>query len=308
MSRFLTWKFGGGLLNDILSVLGVAGVVIAMTEYFDKLKPLNDLIKASDFSLPGVIVVAFLWGLIKNWPKKSFEYQVCGRDVRVRLVVGDIFKQDGALIVPINNEFDAFLGGSVEKSNSIKAQVVKRFFGGDRDILEQKLKKRLTSDIYKEAFVGGAYAMGTTVTVEQNERRFYLTVNSFKKNAERVEARDEDLVPTLSGLWAHLAEYCAKGNVTIPILGTGNGRMKMQREDVFKEIVRSFIASCSEKSYCDRLNIVVRPQDVQDCNIDIDSLDEFLEFSCKYATCDNPYSRPSGTAVPAAGPQQQLGG
>jgi hypothetical protein len=143
--------------------------------------------------------------------------------------------------------------------------------------------------------------MGTTVTIEQNKRRFYFSANSVKINLKRVEARPDDLVPTLSGLWTYLTDHGAKGDVIVPMLGTGNGRLAMQREDVFKEIIRSFIASCSTKCYCDRLTVVMSSDDVEKCNIDVEMLSEFLELSCRFATFSNRETARTGTAVPIAG-------
>ena len=137
--------------------------------------------------------------------------------------------------------------------------------------------------------------MGTTVLIQQKDRRFYFAANSKRINESRVEARQVDLLPTLSGLWAYLATFGAKEELVIPILGTGNGRLSMPREEVFKEIVRSFIASCSEKSYCEKLTIVIRSEDVDHCEINVDILDEFLCLNCKYATFSSNQGQPSGT-------------
>jgi hypothetical protein len=299
MDRLFTRKFLWPFLKDFLSVLGVEEIFVAIVGFFDVLKPISDFFKASHLGTFLVFLgAAAIWAVVRNWPRNEFEYRVNGRDIRMRLVIGDIFKQEGSLVVPINSEFDAFLGGSVAKSNSVKAQVISRYFGGDKEILSEKLKKQLKRDIYKVSRVGTTYAMGTTVSVEQNDHKFYFAVNSVKTNHQRVEARKEDLVPALSGLWAYLVDHGSKGDVVVPLLGTGNGRLSMPREDVFKEIVRSFIASCSEKSYCDRLTIVIKPNDIKKWEINIDMLAEFLLFQCRYATFDNRQGRPTGNPVP----------
>lgn len=295
--RLITWKRCWAFLVDSFSVLGLFGAIITVTGFFDQLSAANNALKSS-LSLALMLLAAIVWGILKNRPRSKFEYKMAGKDVRMRLIIGDIFSQAGAIVVPINDEFDAFLGGSVLKTSSIKAEVIKRYFEGDSSKLSEKLRRQLVKEEYETSKNGAAYKMGTTVMVEYGRSKFYFTANSRKVNKTRVASRNDDLTPTLAGLWSHLANYGAKGEVAIPLLGTGNGRLPMTREDVFKEIVRSFVASCSEKSYCEMLSIVIRPIDVQQCEIDIEMLNEFLMLNCKYATfASDISSRAVGTAV-----------
>jgi len=283
MQRFFTWKIFLSFLKDAFSVLGAFGIITTVTSFFDQLNTTNNLLKSSP-SLLTVLVIAVVWGVFNNRPRTKFEYKLNNKDIRMRLVIGDILKENGSVIVPINNEFDTSLGGSVTRSDSIKAQVIKKFFDGDSGKLGDKLKGKLKNTIYNALKDGSGYKMGTTLTIEQGGKKFYLSANSRKINKSRVVAREEDLVQTLSGIWEYLANYGAKENVVIPLLGTGNGRLGKPRGEVFKDIVRSFIASCSEKSYCEKLTIVIRPEDVEQYEINIDELNEFLCLNCKYAT------------------------
>ena len=283
MQRFFTWGKFWSFLKDALSVIGAFGVIVTMTSFFDQLKSINDILKSS-LSLLTVLVIAVIWGVVNNRPRTRFEYRLDNKDIRMQLVIGDILGEHGSVIVPINNEFDVSLGGSVVRSGSIKAQVIEKFFNGDSKELGDKLKNKLKNNIYNGLKDGTCYKIGTTVTVEQGDKKFYFSANSRKINKSRVMADEEDLVPTLSGIWEYLANYGAKENIVIPLLGTGNGRLGKPRGEVFKDIVRSFVASCSEKSYCEKLTIVIRPEDVEQYEIDIEELNEFLCLNCKYAT------------------------
>jgi hypothetical protein len=131
----------------------------------------------------------------------------------------------------------------------------------------------------------GTYKLGTTVRIETDDKKntFYFVVNSHKLNDSRVEASESGLSVTLSGLWSYISTYGAKENIAMPLLGTGNGRLKMPREEVYKEIVRSFIASCSGKNYCERMTIVVREDDIAKYKINVDELVEFTKLNTKYA-------------------------
>lgn len=282
MKRFLHWRNILSFLWDLFFIPGVVFVAVtAITSFFDQLMWINNLLKTS-LMLLSLFFISLIFAVIKNWPKNKFEYKLGNKDTRIGLVIDDYFKQHGSFIVSVNDEFDIGLGGTTLKSKSIKSQVIFNFFDGKCEDLAAKVKKQLSRNLYKHQKNGVKYKMGTTVCIEKDTNKFYLTVNSIKNKNQRVEARKEDFDMVLAELWTFLANHGSKGDIIIPLLGTGNGRISLERRDVFKEIVRSFIASCSEKTYCDKLVIVVNPKDVDSCELDIDDMNEFLKSQCKY--------------------------
>ncbi|TXH01628.1 MAG: hypothetical protein E6P95_01445 [Candidatus Moraniibacteriota bacterium] len=230
-------------------------------------------------------VSALVYALIKNRPRNNFLFKVNNRDVELALKVGSIEKINSAYIVPVNSEFDMNLNGSVKVATSVKSMVIKKFFAGDSSLIQKRINQELRSKVYTTQKDGGKYKIGTTVRIETEDRKnvFYFVVNSHKLNDKRVEASEDSLAITLSGLWSYISTHGAKEHIAIPLLGTGNGRLKIPREEVYKEIVRSFIASCSGKSYCEKLTIVIRDEDVSKCKINIEELVEFTKLQTEYA-------------------------
>ena len=93
----------------------------------------------------------------------------------------------------------------------------------------------------------------------------------------------ENLRESLAKLWYYISEKGSKGDIVIPLLGTGKGRLGDKREDIFLEIIRSFITSCSSGTYCDKLVIAIYPPDVTNHRIDLNYLQSLLKHSCKSA-------------------------
>ena len=98
-------------------------------------------------------------------------------------------------------------------------------------------------------------------------------------------------------MWYWISERGDKGVLIAPIFGTGHARIKIKREEVIKSIVRSFIASCSSKTYCDKLVIVLHPRDVISHQIDVEAIASFIEYSCKYAQFDLDIKENIGTGL-----------
>jgi hypothetical protein len=68
----------------------------------------------------------------------------------------------------------------------------------------------------------------------------------------------------------------------MPVLGTGFSRLPETREQVVREIVKSFVAAYSDCVFADRLTIVLSPKDVADHKMSLAELGAFLEHVCFY--------------------------
>lgn len=283
--RWFTLKRFWSMVKDIMSVIGFLTIVITIVEFFPSLFWISSSLKNQSFLLT-YIIFSIIYGVIKNVPKNTFIFKINNRDIELGLSIGNIESTRSAIVVPVNSEFDMNLNGSVRSAQSVKSMVIKKYFAGDHNTVEQKISAQLATPFYvTQKENGSKYKLGTTVRIETDDKKksFYFVVNSHKLNDSRVEAQEDGLSMTLSGLWSYISNYGAKEHISIPLLGTGNGRLKIPREEVYKEIVRSFIASCAGKSYCDRMTIVIKDKDVTKCQINIEGLVDFTKLQTEYA-------------------------
>lgn len=288
IKRLFTWGKGKEIASDILSSLGLFTVIITITSFFSALDLINTSLK-TPYSLICISALSIFYSLFKNWPKTTYEYKLADKDIRIKMVIGDVFDELGAIVIPINSSFDVDLGGTVMSTGSIQAQVIKKFFESKMHGLQKSLNSRLTDP--------APHKIGTTITIDKNGHKFYFLASSKKINNNHVETTKEMLTTALIGLWVYLSQHGIKGQIIIPLIGTGNAKISLARSDVFKEIIQSFIASCHEKTYCDILTVVISNTDVHNCNINIDELDEFLRFSCKHFNTHKTSTTPIGTPL-----------
>ena len=286
------------VLKDATSVLGLFAMFVSLIQFFPSiLSHLEFLQRAT--SLLFVFLIALAFALMKNRPRKYFNFKLNNRDVEIVLWIGDIADLPYSLVVPVNTEFDMDLNGSVATATSVKSMVIRKYFGGDHNNLRRMLQKELRGMIYTSQKDGDRYKIGTTVMVEAKDksRRFYFVANSHKQNQRRVRADAADFYTVLNCLWSFISTHGAKEDIAIPLLGTGNGRLSLTREEVCKEIVRSFITSCAEGIYCSRLAIVIRSEDIMKCNINIENLIEFIKLQTQYADFSERDTRRIGEPV-----------
>jgi hypothetical protein len=257
---------------DIVSWLGIFWLFVEIFSYSTNGN--TDAIFKNVYLFSTVFVLICISSFAKNRPRTSFKYNLRNKDNYIEVKVGDAFKNSGALVIPVNNEFDMSLGGNVERSNSIQNQVIQKFYAGKVD--------HLKSDISAKVTAGQKYEIGKTIEVEQNGKKFYMTVNSIKKENDRVVSEIDDFIQALSGLWQYVSLESGRNvNLTIPLINTQHGRnSSLTREGVIKEIITSYIESSKNFNICENLIISIHPTDLIKSNIDLDEINDFLKFSC----------------------------
>ena len=90
------------IISTILGVFGALWLVVEIVDYFGGEKNAEKMRSLWWLFLLVAIVIC----TIRLWPKKRFSYLVDGRDITIELVIGDIFNEEGPIIVGSNTEFE----------------------------------------------------------------------------------------------------------------------------------------------------------------------------------------------------------
>ncbi len=284
------------LINNLLFSLGTLWAIVEPVSYFasdnagDKIKSLWWLF------LLGALVMT----IYKSWPKTKFLFQLCNRDVQVEVTITDIWKTSGCIIIPVNNRMTVNQDGNILDSGSILCQLIQRFYDNKPETLQHEIDKILQAEYYASRVIRpGEYKMGTMVQVGAGGRKFYLVVNTTLNNFNRSHSTKENLDECLNEMWYYLSEGGLKADFVIPLLGTGKGRIDMSRFEVYKEILLSFIASCSGKTYCDKLTICIHKSDVKNHRIDINKIVTYTAAKVEYAEFKLRDNQRSGNIINA---------
>ena len=275
-----------------IHLLAVYGVLWSVTEpipvFYEDTKPFFSAI-GGWFYLVG-FVVAFLWCR----PKTVFGYQLNNRDVTIEIRIADAFKVLGDLVVPTNTTFDTDLDGNIPTANSIQGEFTRRYYDSEVHHLDLDIEKALAKENYasdklpqKKSGKNRQYPIGTVIQLKKADRLFYLVANSHINDGRRAITNIENVKESLVKLWLYINEKGAKDEIVIPLVGTGKGKVMEKREDIILEIIRSFIASCSSGNYCDKLTIAIYPPDVTKHKINLNNLQDFLKYSCRYTNFDD---------------------
>lgn len=266
-------------LITLFSAFGLLWLIVEIVDYFGT--------TATSEKIKSFWLLFFILGLgyaiYKLIPKKKFTFKVPDRDAKVNITSKDIFKINGSLLITINNKFLVNQDGELLKANSILSQFVKKNYQSKPELLQAEINRKLQSDFYNSYKISEhEYKIGTTILITVENVNYYFFANT-KLNAQNKSYCDKNMFEeSLNELWVYLSECASKEDFIIPLVGTGNGRLQLSREKVFKEIVLSFISSLSSKNYADSLTISIHPTDLKRHDLDLTKLAEFTNAKVTY--------------------------
>lgn len=224
-----------------------------------------------------------------------------GTDIWIEIRIADIFSINAAYVISTNSSFDTAVNDRLISRQSLQGAFTERFYDKTEHLdgdLDQSLQHETASGD-RPSKVGGKskiYPIGTVAKIAPKGQKAYLLAISELNEHGVAESSFEAVKTALASLWNFVSSKGGYDPLAIPVLGTGHGRLSTPRAVVIKEIVRSFVAACSERKFAGKLTVVISPKDYHDNGLDIYELGDFLKYACRYTEIAPP-KRGSGTAV-----------
>lgn len=288
--------FSMSALTALLNAFGALWLVVEIADFFFRDTTIPARLQALWwlFALSGV-GTAF-W---RCRPRTSVAHRLVGRDVTVEIAVGNVFSFPGAMIVGSNTSFDTKVSRKLISKDSVQGAFTKKYYT-DESQLDRELADTL-SGIVPETLKGQRegkserYPVGTVGTLDPCGRRaYFVAIADMNEHGAAVSSFDM-LKISLAELWVYIGSRGLKEPLVMPVLGTGSSRLTQPRDDVVREIVRSFVAACSERVFTEHLTIVLSPRDVAKHRISLDELGSFLRYLCLYTDFSSNDSRAVGS-------------
>jgi len=217
------------------------------------------------------LIVGVTFAVIESIPKKRFVFPITGRDCKIEVVVGDIFKQKGPIVVGTNTEL--VVDEEIISPKSIQGQFCKRYYKNYKALNE-----------YFEKEIGKQPVdFGDTVKVEGSGKVAYFCAVAELNEHGVAHSTNDNIFKALSGLWDYLANHADKDIINVPILGSGLSRVDAPRELLAHEIIKSFLAALSQFSnFCDGIRLVIYAKDIREHQFDLNKFLTFVGALSKY--------------------------
>ena len=255
------------IASELLHVFGALWIIVEAVSFF-----MNQQAAGKVKSYWWIFLIAgIVISVIRLIPRKRYHFKLEGRDIIIELVIGDIFKEQGPVIVGSNTDF--ITSSDIISHNSIQGLFTSKYFT-DRRVIDQQIKSQVGD---------GSHPIGTTVTIRASNKIAYFVAIAEINDAGVAKSNIENIRLALGELWNHLSSKGEKDILNVPILGSGYSRVSSPREILAKEIIKSFVASTSDHTFCDGLRLVIHKKDISNYNMDVDNLIQFIEYTCKYS-------------------------
>lgn len=278
------WKNGFSFIGTATSLLASFGILWLLVEIVTFFSPDSAAsIKTAWWVFLILGVVLALW---VNRPIHEVSCTLSGRDIQIRIRVGDFFAVEGAKVIGSNTTFDTDIALGLINKSSIQGQFTSRNYSSvshlDAD-LKQALKD-VTSTAVSITKTGkqDLYPVGTVAKVTPQGGTAYLLAIAHLNLNGVASGNFEDLKLALPALWEFISTAGSIEPIVIPVLGSGFSRLPEKREEIIREILNSFIAACAAKRFTDCLTIVMHPRDFYKNAVDLSELSAYLKHVCRY--------------------------
>jgi len=271
--------FSGEAIAKFFSALGVLYLLINLADTFK----IYEKGQYSNYGILILIALAIIFVIFTRRPVSRVSYKVPKKDYTFEVKISDLFKESGEIIISSNTTFDTDMSSGLISTNSLQGQFATQFFNGQTIEIDRQIEESLASENYIE--VDGKpgkrkkYPLGTVARVSAHGKNFYFLamsdINSEGTAFSNVRMLDE----ALEGLWSNMARKGELGDVIMPLMGTGRGRVAIPRKKIIERIAQSFADASQEQVFSNKLSIIVRPEDASKFSLNLFQVRDYLSQS-----------------------------
>ena len=272
-----SWK---GAWTAFWSTLGIVWTTLRILTHY--LPQAADAVPWWLLVSPAVVSAAWAY-----WPILSVRCRLHGRDVWMEIRVDDILNVEGAIVVSTNSTFETRISDGSISRQSLQGQYTEKYYKNREQDLARDLRASLRGveplplrdDQPRNQ---PEYDIGTVATVRRGDRTAYMVAVATLDEHGTARSSRDSILQALVRLWHYIGQRGELEPLAVPVVGTGRSRVLIQREEVIREIIDSFVAASSEKRFCDELVVVISGEDYHKYQIDLQELGSYLHHLCRY--------------------------
>ena len=186
-----------------------------------------------------------------------------GMSVKVKR--GDIFSEDGVVVIGVNDFFDTVVDDHHISKDSLHGIMINKYWSGNCLDLDAQIAHGLVDKPFELVCRDGIakekrYPIGTSVFVKTaSGKRFVLVALSrTNEKTHRVQSLLRDLGDAIRGALTLARENANGDKVSFPLMGTVNARIKAPEQALFNVLLSVIISECLEKDkVSNEVNIVL---------------------------------------------------
>lgn len=268
--------FSGEAIGTFFGVMGILYLCVDLADAFNIYK--KD--RHSYYGLIFLVVLALLYVVSTRRPLSRITYKVPQKDFAVEVLIGDLFKIPGEVIISTSSTFDTDMASGLIAVSSLQGQLATNYFNGQTKEIDRQIEVSLGKEQFtlneKRPGKKEQYPIGTVAKVSANSRNFYLVAMSHMDENGNASSNLKLIDEALEKLWVNLASKAEVGDIVMPLIGTGRGRVAYPRKKMIERIAQSFADACNQRAFSNKLIIVVRPEDASKFSLNLFQVRDYL--------------------------------
>lgn len=268
--------FSGEAIGKFFAVVGVLYLCVDLADAFN-------IYKKDRHSYYGLVILVFLalaYVLSTRRPISRVCYKIPQRDFAVEVLIGDVFKIPGEVVISTSSTFDTDMSSGLIAVTSLQGQLATNYFNGQTTEIDRQIEQSLSRDQFtvndKRPCKKKQYPIGTVARVSAHSKNFYLVAMSHMDESGNASSDLKMIDEALERLWANLASKAETGDIVMPLMGTGRGRVAYPRKKMIERIAQSFTDACNQRAFSNKLIIVVRPDDASKFSLNLFQVRDYL--------------------------------
>lgn len=271
--------FSGEAVAKFFSALGILYLLINLADTFK----IYEKGEYSNYGVLILVVLAISFVMFTRRPVSRVCYKVPKKDYSFEVKISDIFKEHGEIIISSNTTFDTDMSTGLISTGSLQGQLATLFFNGQTAEIDRQIEESLAREEFN--VVDGKpgkkkqYPLGTVARVSAHGKNFYFVAMSHINSEGTAYSTSRMLDEALEGLWKNMARKGELGDMVMPLIGTGRGRVAIPRKKIIERIAQSFADAAQDRVFSNKLSIIVRPEDASKFSLNLFQVRDYLSQS-----------------------------
>lgn len=276
------WRYALFSRDALIAIFATVGSLYFLMEFMDFLG-IYTKDKYSKFAIFPILAAAILWVITTRRPVSRVVYKVPKRDLVFEVKIGDIFAEQGDIIVSTNTTFDTDIASGLISPDSLQGQVALKFFQGNTAEIDRQLALGLHGipSVTNASAPGkkAEYPIGTVVKVIAGSKIFYFLAMSRLNSNGTAGSTLRDVEDSLERLWQFITNHGNLQDLAVPLIGTGRGRIDTSRKKMTEKIAQSFADAAKGKVFCNKLLVMIHPADADRFQVNLFEIRDYLSQS-----------------------------
>ena len=268
--------FSGEAIGKFFAVMGILYLCVDLADAFN-------IYKKDQYRYYGLIilvVLALTYVLSTRRPLSRVSYKIPQKDFAVEVLIGDLFKIPGEVIISTSSTFDTDMSSGLIAVTSLQGQLATNYFNGQTTEIDRQIEVSLSREQFtinnNRPGKKKEYPIGTVARVSAHSKNFYLVAMSHMDENGNASSDLKMIDEALEKLWVNLASKAEIGDIVMPLMGTGRGRVAYPRKKMIERIAQSFTDACNQRAFSNKLIIVVRPEDASKFSLNLFQVRDYL--------------------------------